>query len=79
MHVDISCRKCGYRRRMDIGGPTASSASGGPSENELDTYLHLLRERLSHQPSFACFGGHFEFAPPLPQFWDIHWDTLSDD
>ncbi len=78
MHVDISCQKCGQRRRMDIGAPPVSNAAGNPTEQELEDYLHLLRERLSHQPSFACFGGHFEFAPPLPQFWEIHWDTLGD-
>ena len=79
MHVDISCQKCGHRRRMDIGAPTVSDGADGPNENELEEYLHLLRERLSHQPSFSCFGGHFEFAPPLPQFWEIHWDTLGDE
>ena len=51
---------------------------GAPNGTDLEEYLHLLRERLSHQPSFECFGGHFEFAPPLPQFWEIHWDTLSE-
>jgi hypothetical protein len=44
----------------------------------VEEYLHLLGERLSHQPSFECFGGHFEFAPPLPQFWQIHWETLEE-
>jgi len=39
--------------------------------------LHLVRERLSHQPSFQCFGGHFELAPPLPGFWEVHWDTCG--
>jgi len=32
---------------------------------------------LTHQPSFGCFGGHFELSPPLPSFWQIHWDTLD--
>ena len=63
---------------MDIGTPKANQSSQ-PSEDELEEYLHLLRERLSHQPSFECFGGHFEFAPPLSGFWEIHWDTLGDE
>ena len=67
MRVEVSCKKCGQRQDMDIGASTNGA---------LEEYLHLLTERLSHQPSFECFGGHFEFAPPLPQFWDIHWDTL---
>jgi hypothetical protein len=69
MHVEVSCKKCGQRQRVDIGVPTSGS---------LEEYLHLLSERLSHQPSFQCFGGHFELAPPLPQFWHIHWDTLEE-
>jgi hypothetical protein len=44
----------------------------------VEEHLHLVRERLSHKPSFECFGGHFEFASPLPQFWEVHWDTLAD-
>ncbi len=51
---------------------------GTPPQGEIEEYLHLLTERLSHKPSFECFGGHFEFAPPLPQFWEIHWDTLQE-
>jgi hypothetical protein len=70
MRVDISCKKCGQRQRLEIGAPTTE---------RVEEYLHLLRERLSHKPSFECFGGHFEFASPLPQFWDIHWDTLAND
>jgi hypothetical protein len=69
MLVEVSCKKCGQRTQMDIGAPTTGA---------LEDYLHLLTERLSHKPSFECFGGHFEFAPPLPQFWDIHWDTLRE-
>lgn len=68
---------------MDIGMPKAAQPSQVSEEeegeeNELEEYLHLLRERLSHQPSFECFGGHFEFASPLPDFWEIHWETLGD-
>ena len=59
MRVQVSCKKCGQRQRLDIGAPTRGS---------VEEYLHLLRERLSHKPSFECFGGHFEFAPPLPRF-----------
>ena len=69
MYVEVSCKKCGQRQRLDIGVP----AQGG-----VEDYLHLLSERLSHQASFECFGGHFEFAPPLPRFWEIHWDTLEE-
>jgi hypothetical protein len=68
MHVDVSCKKCGRRQRMDIGAPASGS---------IEDDLHLLKERLAHQPSFECFGGHFEFSPPLPHFWQIHWETLE--
>ncbi len=64
----MTCRKCGERRRLEIGEP------GGRS---LAEFMHLLVERLSHQPSFECFGGHLELAPPLPCFWDIHWETCG--
>jgi hypothetical protein len=63
---------------MDISMPKAVQPSQ-ISEDELEEYLHLLRERLSHQPSFECFGGHFEFSAPLPSFWEIHWETLGDE
>jgi len=23
-------------------------------------------------------GGHFELAPPLPNFWEVHWSTLGE-
>jgi hypothetical protein len=69
MFVEVSCKKCGQRKRLDIGAPP---------NGDVEEHLHLLRERLSHKPSFECFGGHFEFAPPLPRFWDIHWHTLQD-
>ena len=69
MHVEISCKKCGQRRQVDLGTPQSEP---------VEEYLHLIRERLSHKPSFECFGGHFEFTAPVPQFWDIHWDTLTD-
>jgi hypothetical protein len=68
LQVDVSCRKCGQRRRLDLGEPR---------EQPLEEFLHLVRERLAHQPSFECFGGHLELAPPLPRFWEIHWDTLG--
>jgi len=70
MFVDVSCKKCGHRKRLDMGGP----AAGQP----LEEYLRLVMDRLSHQPSFGCFGGHFELAPPVPRFWDVHWDTLGE-
>jgi hypothetical protein len=70
MYVEVSCKKCGRRQRLDIGAPAQGS---------VEEHLHLLSERLSHKPSFECFGGHFEFAPPLPRFWEIHWDTLGEE
>ena len=48
------------------------------ADRPLEEFLHLVSERLSHKPSFECFGGHLELAPPLPRFWTIHWDTLGD-
>ena len=68
MRVDVSCRKCGQRRRLDLG-----DAGGRPQ----DEFVHLVQERLSHQPSFECFGGHLELAPPLPGFWEVHWETCG--
>ena len=68
MRVDVTCRKCGQRRRLELGDP-------GP--RPLDEFLHLVKERLSHQASFECFGGHLELAPPLPGFWDVHWETCG--
>ena len=70
MFVDVSCKKCGRRARLDVGAP--------PANQPLAEYVRLLVDRLSHQPSFGCFGGHFELVPPLPGFWEIHWDTLGD-
>ena len=70
MFVDVSCKKCGHRKRLDLGQP----AAGQP----LEEYVRFAFDRLSHQPSFGCFGGHFELSPPVPGFWDIHWDTLAD-
>ena len=69
MFVDVSCKKCGTRKRLDVGAP----AAGQP----LEEYVRLVVDRLSHQPSFGCFGGHFELAPPLPNFWEVHWSTLG--
>jgi hypothetical protein len=69
MHVDVSCAKCGERQRLDIGSP---------GTQPVEEYVHMISERLSHKPSFECFGGHLELSPPLPRFWTIHWDTLGD-
>jgi len=69
MFVDVSCKKCGARKRLDIGQPHA--------EQTLEEHVRLVLDRLSHQPSFGCFGGHFELAPPLPNFWEVHWETLG--
>ena len=70
MNVDISCRKCGERKRMPIGTPAAGTT--------LEDHFHLLRERLTHRPSFECFGGHLELRPPVPEFWEVHWETVGD-
>ena len=70
MFVDVSCRKCGRRKRLDLGQPAAGQS--------VEEHLQLVIDRLTHQPSFGCFGGHFELAPPLPRFWDVHWDTLGE-
>lgn len=70
MRVDVRCRKCGHERRLDVGVPAPGQA---PEE-----HLHLLRERLTHRPSFACFGGHTELRPPVPEFWEVRWETLGD-
>jgi hypothetical protein len=70
MFVDVSCKKCGQRKRVDVGQPAAGQS--------LEEHLRFVLDRLSHQPSFGCFGGHFELAPPIPGFWDVHWDTLAD-
>ena len=69
MQVDVHCRRCGGSRRLDIGSPAAGQS--------VEDYLHLVRERLTHRPSFACFGGHTELRPPVPEFWDVRWDTLA--
>ncbi len=70
MFVDVSCKKCGGCKRLDVGQPADGQT--------LEEHLRLVIERLSHQPTFECFGGHFEFASPLPRFWDVHWDTLGE-
>jgi len=69
MHVEISCKKCSARSRVDLGDP---------GNRSVEEFLHFVSERLSHKPSFECFGGHLELAPPLPRFWEIHWETLTD-
>lgn len=69
MRVDVRCKKCGQHQRLDIGLPP-----GG----DLESHRHLLTERLSHQPSFQCFGGHFELRPALPEFWEIDWTTVGE-
>lgn len=68
--IDVSCRKCGQRKRMDIGAP---------GEQPLAEYLRLLSDRLRHRPSFQCFGGHFELRPPVPDFWDVDWDSVGEE
>ena len=70
MHVDVYCRKCGATQRVNVGDPAT-----GQSPEE---HLHLVRERLTHRPSFSCFGGHTELRPPVPEFWEVRWETLGD-
>lgn len=70
MFVDISCKKCGQRQRVDIGH--------AHTDQPVQEHVRLVMDRFSHQPSFQCFGGHFELAPPLPRFWEVHWDTLGE-
>jgi hypothetical protein len=68
--VDVHCKQCGQTARLDVGVPAAGQS--------LEEHLHLIRERLLHRPSFECFGGHLELRPPLPDFWEIDWDSLGD-
>ncbi len=70
MRVDVVCRKCGTRKRLDLGEPAPGQA--------IEDYVHLIRERLMHRPSFECFGGHTELRPPVPEFWDVQWETLGE-
>lgn len=70
MWVDVSCTKCGQTTRLDIGEPAP--------DQSLDEHLHLLRERLTHRPSFQCFGGHFETRPPVPAFWQVDWSSVRE-
>ncbi len=70
MRLEVHCRVCGRSERVEVGAPAANQ--------DLAEFLHLLRERLTHRPSFQCFGGHVELRPPLPEVWEIRWDTLGD-
>ncbi len=71
MKVEVSCRKCGRRDALPLGSPEPGQS--------LEDFLHLWDERLRHQPSFGCFGGHFELCAPVPRFWTVHWDTLVEE
>ena len=70
MKVDVRCKKCGQAKRLDIGGPAAGQ--------DLAEYIRLLHDRLTHRPSFQCFGGHFELKPPLPEFWEVDWASVGE-
>jgi hypothetical protein len=70
VRVDVVCRKCGSQSRLDVGVPATGQS--------IEDYVHLLDERLRHRPSFECFGGHMELRPPVPEFWDVRWETLGD-
>jgi len=69
VRVDVTCKKCGQRKRIDIGNPGTQPVA---------EYVRLLNDRLIHRPSFECFGGHLEVAAPVPEFWEVHWETLGD-
>jgi hypothetical protein len=69
VHVDVVCKKCGNAKRIDVGAPAPGQT--------IEDYVHLLAERLKHRPSFECFGGHMELKPPVPEFWDVRWETLG--
>lgn len=70
MRVDVACRKCHGQARVDVGEPSAGQS--------IEEYVHLLQERLMHRPSFECFGGHMELRPPVPEFWDVRWETVGE-
>lgn len=70
MHVDVTCHACRRTARIEVGAPTNGQS--------LEEFVHLLRERLTHRPSFQCFGGHLELRPPVPEFWEVRWETLGD-
>jgi len=70
MTVQVTCRKCGASKRLDVGAPAAGQT--------VEEHLHLVRERLMHRPSFQCFGGHFELKAPVPEFWEIAWGSLGE-
>jgi hypothetical protein len=70
MFVDVSCKKCGRRTRLDLGNPGA--------DQPVEEFIRLVADRFMHQPSFGCFGGHFELSPPVPRFWDVHWATFGE-
>jgi len=67
--VDVHCKACGQHARLEVGNPAVGQS--------IDDYVHLVRERLLHRPSFECFGGHTELRAPVPAFWDIDWTTLG--
>jgi len=69
MRVDVTCKKCGMRRRIEVGEP---------GSQPVGEYIRLLNDRLTHRASFECFGGHLEVAPPVPGFWVVHWETLGE-
>ena len=71
MKLDGRCRKCGQEKRLDIGKPAPGQL--------LQDYLKLLHDRLLHRPSFECFGGHFELKPPMPEFWEVRWDSVGEE
>ena len=71
MKIDITCKKCGETKRMDIGQPKPGV--------DREEHLRLLHDRLLHRPSFECFGGHMELRPPVPEFWDVHWDSVGEE
>jgi hypothetical protein len=70
LFVDVTCRKCATRTRLDVGQPAAGQS--------MEEHVRWVMDRWAHQPSFGCFGGHFELAPPVPRFWEVDWTTLGE-
>jgi len=56
-----------------VGRKTATS--GGRRMKPGNWPLKTLKS--VKRPSFECFGGHLELAPPVPRFWEIDWDTCG--
>ena len=67
----------GGTRQLPQRGLCAGLELGDPGGTPLEDFIHRVKERLTHQPSFECFGGHLELAPPVPSFWEIDWRSCG--